>query len=301
MRELTMHDSVGLGWRGELAAGILERLDAIDVLEVIAEDWMKKPRAEQRALRTLGESCPVMLHGVAMGLASSIAVERERVDRMARLVDVVRPSMWSEHLAFVRAGGHEVGHLAAPPRTGETIEGACKNIALATRIVGSAPALENIATLVDPPLATLGEAAWTRAILGYSLAPMLLDLHNLYANALNFGTEPRALLAAMPLDQIEVVHLSGGHWITHDGETRLLDDHVHDPPDPVYDLLEELASTTSRPLTVIIERDGRYPSMDELVAQMDRARAALRRGRACRPRVVGGPMHWMPTGAGMTI
>lgn len=277
-----MRDRVGLGWRGEIAAGILERLAEIDVLEVIAEDWMKKPRAEQRALRSLGEACPVLLHGVAMGLASSIAVERDRIDRMARLVDVVRPAAWSEHLAFVRAGGHEIGHLAAPPRTAATLHGACENIALAARVVGRPPALENIATLVDPPLSTLDEGAWTRAIVGYANVPMLLDLHNLYANAVNFGTEPRTLLAAMPLDRVEMVHLSGGHWIEHDGERRLLDDHVHDPPDPVYELLEELAAATSRSLTVIIERDGRYPSMDALVAQMRRARAALERGRARR-------------------
>ena len=33
-----MTDRVGIGWRGELAAGILSNLDRIDVLEVIADD-----------------------------------------------------------------------------------------------------------------------------------------------------------------------------------------------------------------------------------------------------------------------
>jgi hypothetical protein len=111
---------------------------------------------------------------------------------------------------------------------------------------------------------------------------MLLDLHNLYANALNFGTEPAALLAAMPLDRVEMVHLSGGRWIGAGNARRLLDDHVHDPPDPVYALLETLAARAPRPLTVVIERDGRYPSMEALLGQVGRAREALRRGRAER-------------------
>jgi len=34
-----------------------------------------------------------------------------------------------------------------------------------------------------------------------------------------------------------------------------------------------------RPLTVILERDGRYPAMDVLLAQLDRAREAVTRGR----------------------
>jgi uncharacterized protein (UPF0276 family) len=277
-----MDDRIGLGWRGELAAGILERLDAIDVLEVIAEDWMRASRSELRALRDLGASCPLLLHGVAMGLASAIPVEARRLDRMARVVDAVQPAAWSEHLAFVRAGGVEIGHLAAAPRTRDTVEGALGNLHRATRAVGSLPAVENIATLIDPPASTMAEGAWTRAIVEGSGAPMLLDLHNLYANAVNFGVEPRRLLESMPLDRVGMVHLSGGHWIGEAGARRLLDDHVHDPPDPVYELLEVLGERAPHALSVIIERDGRYPAMDSLLAQVARAREALARGRAAR-------------------
>jgi len=281
-------DRVGLGWRGELAAGILEHLDAFDVLEVIAEEWMKKPRREVRALRTLGEACPVVLHGVAMGLASSLPVERSRLDAMARVVEEALPSGWSEHLAFVRAGGYEVGHLAAPPRTQASVEGAIANIALAARVVGAAPAVENIATLVDPPASSLDECAWTRAIVDGSNAPMLLDLHNLYANAENFGVPATELLHAMPLARVGMIHLAGGRWITApSGDRRLLDDHLHDVPDPVYALLEEVASLVPGPLTVLLERDGRFPEVDSLFAELERARHAVALGRARATRALG--------------
>ena len=42
---------------------------------------------------------------------------------------------------------------------------------------------------------------------------MLLDLHNLYANALNSGRDPAADLLRLPLDRVTAIHLSGGHWI----------------------------------------------------------------------------------------
>jgi uncharacterized protein (UPF0276 family) len=276
-----MADRVGLGWRGELAVPILGNLESIDVLEVIAEDWMRLPRSEQRALRDLGRDRPVMLHGVAMGLASSIAVERERLDRMARLVEAAQPSCWSEHLAFVRAGGREIGHLAAPPRTAATVEGTLRNVESAARVVGSMPVLENIASLIDPPASTLDEPAWTAEILRGSGATMLLDLHNLYANALNFSARPEALLDAMPLGHVRVVHLSGGLWLRPPGaRARLLDDHLHDVPDPVFALLRQLAARAPQPLTVIIERDGRYPAFPVLLGQLEAARAALASGRA---------------------
>jgi len=62
--------------------------------------------------------------------------------------------------------------------------------------------------------------------------------------------------------------------------TRLLDDHLHDVPDPVFALLEETATTSPNPLTVILERDGDFPSMPALLSQMRQARQAVARGRA---------------------
>ena len=65
-----MRDRVGLGWRPELAAGILSNLDRIDLVEVIADDFFEAPRRRLRALRTLAAQTPVTLHGVSLGLAS---------------------------------------------------------------------------------------------------------------------------------------------------------------------------------------------------------------------------------------
>ena len=110
-------DRFGLGWRPELAAGILAHLDRVDVIEVIAEDYFEASRGDLRALRTLAAQVSMVLHGVSLGLASTLPVERKRLDRIARLIDNTGAEAWSEHLAFVRAGGIEIGHLAAPPRS----------------------------------------------------------------------------------------------------------------------------------------------------------------------------------------
>lgn len=275
-------DRVGLGWRGELAAGILSNLAHIDVLEVIADDYYRASRANMDALCSLARQVPVSLHGVGMGLASTIPAEPRRLHAMARLMQTVRAESWSEHLSFVRAGGVEIGHLAAPPRTPASAAGAVANIALASRIVGSAPLMENIATLVEPPASTLDEAEWLAQIIEGAQVPLLLDLHNLYANAVNGGQDPQALLLRLPLATVGAVHLSGGHWINEPGGTgrRLLDDHLHDVPAEVFELLTLLARHAPQPLTVILERDGNYPSFDHVLEQLALARAALRAGRA---------------------
>jgi len=269
-------DRFGLGWRDELAAGILRNVDRIDLVEVIADDYFAAPRAARRALETLRAQVPITLHGVGLGLASAAPVERRRLDRMAALVDRVEPVSWSEHLAFVRAGGVEVGHLAAPPRTDATVEGAHRNLALARRVVGTDPLCENIATLIEPPASQYGEADWIAKVLSASGCDLLLDLHNLHANAANFGDSPAAFLAAIEPERIAAIHIAGGRRVRGD---RVLDDHLHPVPDPVFELLTEVAARAPRPLTVILERDGHYPPIEELLDELERARRAVERGR----------------------
>ena len=81
-------DRFGLGWRPALAAGILAHLDRIDLIEVIAEDYFDAPRRDLRALQTLAAQVGMVLHGVSLGLASTVPVETRRLDRMARLIAV---------------------------------------------------------------------------------------------------------------------------------------------------------------------------------------------------------------------
>ena len=275
-----LKDRFGLGWRPQLAVGILSNLDRIDVVEVIADDFFTAHRNERRALKTLAAQVPVVLHGVSLGLASSVEVDRARLDRTARLCNDVKPLSWSEHLAFVRGGGIEIGHLAAPPRCDETIDGTIKNLRLAGKIVGVAPQVENVATLIDPPLSRYDEATWVSQIISNSQSDLLLDLHNLHANASNFGFDPIDFISRIPADRVRAIHLAGGRLVGRDGVRRILDDHLHDVPDPVYVLLEEVGARTEPGLTVILERDGVYPSIEVLIHQLDRARMALARGRA---------------------
>jgi uncharacterized protein len=279
----TVKDRVGLGWRPELAGGIFNRLDQIDLVEVIADDFFDAPAREVRALKTLASQLPVVFHGVGMGLASAGPVEEIRLARMACLVDQVRPQLWSEHLAFVRAGDVEIGHLAAPPRTRETVEGTVENLRRASAIVGSRPWMENIATLIDPPASTMSEISWINSILALSGCNLLLDLHNVLANSINHGFDAMNFLREIPVERLGIIHIAGGQMVpAPDGGQRLLDDHLHDVPDPVFDLLEETAALAPAPLTVILERDGDYPSMNSLLLQTERARQAMARGRARR-------------------
>jgi len=254
----------GLGWRPELAAGIVANLERIDVVEVIADDFIHASSREKRALRFLRSLVPVVVHATSLGLATTARVDRKRLDAIARVIGWLEPEFWSEHLAFVRHGSIEIGHLAAPPRNVATFDGLCRNVEEVARVVGSAPLLENVATLVDPPLSMYSEAEWLRLVA--QRWPLLLDLHNLHANATNFRFSAGDVVRG--LFNVGAIHLAGGRTIEGG---RILDDHLHDVPDPVFTLLREVSAPT-----VILERDGNYPMIDTLLADLDRARSLIR-------------------------
>jgi uncharacterized protein (UPF0276 family) len=269
----------GLGWRAELGAGIVANLHRIDVVEVLAEELVNATKAQRRALRFLREHVTVVLHATSVGLASTECVDRRRLEAVARVVEWLEPELWSEHLAFVRAGGTEVGHLAAPPRNDATLAGLARNVEEARRATGSLPLLENVASLLDPPLSTYDETEWLHAVLAATPCDLLLDLHNAHANATNFGFDAAALVRSLPPQRVRMVHLAGGRRIEGD---RILDDHRHPVPDEVYALLAEVRSEEAM---VVLERDGEYPAIDELLGEVERARERV--GVGCQVSGIG--------------
>ncbi len=78
---------------------------------------------------------------------------------------------------------------------------------------------------------------------------LLLDLHNVLANGLNYGYDPLEFVRQIPPERVSsVVHIAGGKFISApDGTQRLLDDHFHDVPDPVFDFRGETAARAPRP------------------------------------------------------
>ena len=207
-------DRFGITWQPALAAGILANLDRIDVVEVIAEeqfDGLITRRAGARNARTSGAS-PGARRRARSGIDGAVSIHAAWI-KLARLVDRVKPAFWSEHLACVRAGDIEIGHLAAAPRTPATIDATAANLARAASIVGSRPMVENIATLMEPPASDCSEVEWVSSVVASSGCDLLLDLHNVHANSINFGFDPIAYLDRLDPERIGAIHLAGGCWI----------------------------------------------------------------------------------------
>jgi uncharacterized protein (UPF0276 family) len=259
---------VGVGWRPELA-GFLARRQGLGFVEVVAES-LHADRPLPSGLEELRRrGVPVVPHGVRLSLGSATEPDPARVGHLAGLAERLEAPLVSEHVAFVRAGGVEAGHLLPVPRTREALDVLAGNVALAQTELGVPLALEHVAALLEWPAPELDEAAFLTELLDRTGALLLLDLANLYANARNHGGDPLAFLDALPLERIAYVHVAGG--VEHDGLYH--DTHAHPTPPAVLDLVAELCARRDPP-GVMLERDDDYPPEAELAAELAAIAAA---------------------------
>jgi uncharacterized protein (UPF0276 family) len=260
---------LGVGWRPELALAIDRRRD-LGFVEVLAEDFDPSGPllAAVEALRRRGVS--VVPHGVSLSLGGAEPPSPARLDSLARLAARLDAPLVSEHLAFVRAGGIESGHLLPLPWTKAALDVVVENVRRAKEALPVPLALENVASLIRWPGSEMDEATFLAEVLERADVLLLLDVENVYANARNHGFDPLAYLDRLPLERLAYVHVAGGaeeRGLYHDTHTRPV-------PRPVLDLLEELCARTAVP-GVLLERDDEFPSEEQFNAELDAiARAA---------------------------
>jgi uncharacterized protein len=253
---------LSLGWRPEIA-GLISALPGLRFCEVIAESLRGgAPPPALGVLRARGVT--VIPHGISLSLGGTEPVVRKRVAHLAACAQRLGSPLVSEHIAVVRAGGMEAGHLLPVPRSREALDVLVRNVRHAQQRLPVPLALEPIAALFDWPDDEFSEADFLVELLWRTDAWLLLDIANVYANAVNRGGDPAELLEKLPLERVAYVHVAGG--AEHDGLYH--DTHTHPTPHAVLQLLAELCARR-RPPAIMLERDGAYPPAAELYAELD--------------------------------
>lgn len=260
---------LGLGWRPQLAPVALHRPD-LGFVEILAEAFSSDRPLPLPLVEARRRGIAVVPHGVGLGLGGAEAPDRRRLRHLARMAEQVGAPLVSEHVAFVRAGGLEAGHLLPVPRSRAALEVLVENVRIAVEALPVPLALEPIAALVEWPEPELDEAEFLTELLDRTGALLLLDVANLYANASNHGFDPMALLDRLPLDRVAYVHVAGGA----PSAGMYHDTHADPVPPGVLDLLAALAERGGVP-GALLERDDRFPTALAINAELDAISGAL--------------------------
>lgn len=266
--------SVGIGLRDPYVdeLGALDDPTVIDVLEVMVDEVLS-PGHKRAAWRKLGARWPLIAHGTELGIGDAAGVDDDYVARVHVALADLGVHWYSEHLAYLRAGGIELGHFAPLFHDEESLAVLTAN---AARVCDGLPCpllLENPADILG--YGTEAEGSGLGAFFGRALEAAscggLLDLTNLVYGARNDGYRVHDFLDALPWERVVEVHLAGGRrrgplWI---------DTHSHPVDGEALELVSEVAQRAPQLRAIIVERDDRLPPLSALLAEVEEVRRRL--------------------------
>ena len=261
--------AVGIGLRQPHYGEVFERRPALGFLEVHSENFFLDGGASMHALERARAAYPISLHGVGLSLGSADdALAQRHLAKLKRLVDRVEPALVSEHLSWSGLGGQHFNDLLPLPHTHEVLALLVQRVDRVQNLLKRRILVENVSAYVQYRDRDMSETALLDELARRSGCGILLDVNNLYVNAVNHGYDAMEAMQALPAAAIREIHLAGHSR----GEDCLIDDHGSQVASDVWQLYASVRERVGD-VPVLIEWDTNIPALQVLVAEARRADA----------------------------
>ena len=257
---------VGIGLRAPHFEALAARRPELGFLEVHAENFFGDGGPALAWLERFRADYPLSVHGVGLSLGTAGFLDEDHLGRLAGLVDRFEPFLVSEHLCWCAAAGRHANDLLPLPFTHEAVVHAVANITRVQERLERRLLVENVSAYVTWPDADMGEADFLAEVARRSGCGILLDVNNVWVNAVNLGLDADAYLRTIDPAAVGQYHLAGHERV--DG--LLVDTHGAPVAEEVWALYAAaLARIGPRP--VLVEWDTALPELDILLAEAERA------------------------------
>jgi len=266
----------GLGLRPQHYPAILDGKPEVDWFEILSENYMVdggRPLAKLMAIR---ERYPMVMHGVSLSIGSTDPLNQDYLARLKALAERLEPAIISDHLCWTGVAGINMHDLLPLPLTEQALAHVSSRVDQVQSFLGRPIALENASTYVTFAEDAILEWEFMAEIARRTGCKLLLDVNNVYVSAFNHDFRATDYIDAIPRDAVAYIHLAGHE----NNRTYIIDTHDHPVVEDVWDLyayaIRRLGSVAT-----MIERDDKIPPLEELTAELARARkvaaAALNR------------------------
>jgi uncharacterized protein (UPF0276 family) len=243
--------------------------------EAISENYMDSFGRPREILKKIRQDYPIALHGVAMSLGSPEGLNSQHLSKLKTLVDEIEPMIVSDHMCWSKFGKHYSHDLLPVEYTRESLQGLVTNIQKAQEFLGRQILIENVSAYVQSSAAEFTEWDFLVQVARTSGCKILLDINNIYVNAVNFKFNPFDYLEAIPKELIGQIHLAG----FSDMGSYLFDTHSKPVHDKVWSLFESKAAEFGN-IPVLIEWDDELPSFETLESELVKAEKIWRKAQA---------------------
>lgn len=278
---------IGVLYNPALPDFIRSNLDIVDFVSIIPDMFQidrgsgNSPRYIEleswvEFLNWLVAHRPIIAHNIALSIGTAELFDTEYVERIAEWHQGYNFVWHSDHLSFVQvhgANGHEHNAgLALPvPYDNEVLEMIAERINKVQRIVPATFIIENNVYYIDIPDQDMTEPEFLNRLTKLTGCGLLLDVHNVYANARNHGFNPIDFISQIELSRVVEIHIAGGNELGG----MYTDSHAGPCPEPVWDLLEHVVPRAPNLCAITFEfHESYYPLLktDGIRAQLARAR-----------------------------
>jgi uncharacterized protein len=231
-------------------------------------DWVSKRR-------------PIVAHNIGLSIGNAGRFDEDYIRHIASWHERYHFPWHSDHLAFADVTGDDgrirnAGSALPVPYDFEALDMLVKRVNRVQEIVPVPFLLENNVYFVVIPDQDMTEPQFLNALTARTGCGILLDIHNLYANARNHGFDAVDFVQELDLTRIVETHIAGGSEFAG----MYTDSHSGACPEPVWQLLEYVVSRAPNLRAVTFEfHDSYYPFLgpEGLREQLTRARAIFTR------------------------
>lgn len=268
MTALAAGPTFGLGLRTAHYEAILENGPDLDWFEVISENFMVPGGRPLHNLDRIRRDYPMAMHGVSLSIGSTAPLDDGYLRDLKQLAARIEPMWLSDHLCWTGVDGKNLHDLMPLPYTEEAAAHVAARVRYVQDYLGRQILLENVSSYVAFTDSSMTEWEFLRLIAEQADCFILLDINNIFVSAFNHGFDPAAYLEGIPAGRVRQFHLAG-----HDNCGDYIID-THDAPvvEPVWDLYRKAVQKFGD-IPTMIERDDQIPPLEELMGELDRARA----------------------------
>ncbi|ATQ69975.1 MULTISPECIES: MNIO family bufferin maturase [Methylosinus] len=265
----------GLGLRPIYYEEILSSRPPVEWFEIISENYMTGGGRPTAMLERVRADYPIVMHGVAMSLASTDPLDHDYLRELKALAERIEPAWVSDHLAWTGVHGISLHDLLPIPYTRESLDHVAERVMRVQDVLGRRLVVENASTYVTFRESEMSEWDFLAELTRRADCLLLLDVNNVFVSGFNHGFDPNAFIDAIPVERVVQFHMAG-HT---DNGTHRIDTHDQPVCDEVFALYER-AWRRFGPVSAMIERDDNFPPFDELLSELARLREIAARADA---------------------
>ena len=284
---------VGINYQNAFIPILESQKHLIDFIEIspdilCEERWNGKSRVLELHPKRLekalywGRKFPVVVHGLGLSIGTASGWNQSYIDLLDSFHRAQKFHWHSEHLGFLQTqlnNGKIVnaGVQLPLPFTNEALDIICPRINQLCARYNKPFLLENTTHyLPGMPNDGMDEIDFLNQTLQRTECGLILDLYNLYCNALNFDFDVMKAIKKLDLSRIVEIHIAGG--VSQEG--LQMDIHSEVVPEPVWEMLEWTlgnASNVSAITYELLEQALNIVKEEGIVAQLERAQNLWRK------------------------